>query len=235
MQFNFKILNKIDDLILTTYKQLVEQDRKSQKQEEKKQEEGEQKKEQSHMLHLIFLAFKTKFNAKFNLETNEGFQNNFLSLIGDKSVQGGLQTVPLEVMPPLKQVPEKLQELKAKGIEQEEIDAAMQMVDEVFTEMADALKVEELLRDMMEYVNDNLEDGEEEIDKWSDSSNFVLEFGRFIIESLKEKVELIFFFKNCFFSLEFFIKDLKETIVAICQVLSAAGVGGDAEEEEDNE
>ena len=86
MQFNFKILNKIDDLILTTYKQLVEQDRKAQKQEEKKQEEGEQKKEQSHMLHLIFLAFKTKFNAKFNLETNEGFQNNFLSLIGDPSI-----------------------------------------------------------------------------------------------------------------------------------------------------
>lgn len=136
-------------------------------------------------------------------------------------------------MPPLKEVPEKLQELKAKGIEQEEIDAAMQMVDGVFSEMADAFKVEELLRDMMEFVNDNLEDGEEEIDKWSDSSNFVLEFGRFIIESLKEKIELIFFFKNCFFSLEFFIKDLKETIVAICQVLSAAGVanGGD----EDNE
>ncbi len=92
----------------------------------------------------------------------------------------------------------------------------MQLIEGVFTELADAFKVEELLRDMMEFVNDNLEDGEEEVDKWSESPVFIQEFGRFIVEFLKEKIELIFFFKNCFFSLEVFIKDLIETIIAIC-------------------
>lgn len=185
------------------------------------------------MLHLIFLAFKTKFNAKFKLDTTEEFQNNFLSFLGDKSMQKALKTVPLEAMGALKQVPDKLKELKKKGITQDEIDEAMQLIEGVFTELADAFKVEELLRDMMEFVNENLEDGEEEVDKWSESPIFIQEFGRFIVEFLKEKVELIFFFKNCFFSLEFFIKDLKETIIAICQVLSGAGAGN--EEGQDDE
>ncbi len=168
------------------------------------------------MLHMIFLAFKTKFNAKFKLDTTEDFQNNLLSFIGDKSMQNGLRTVPLDALEPLKDVPQKLRELKSKGITQDDVNGAMQLIEGVFTELADAFKVEELLRDMMEFVNDNLEDGEEEVDKWSESPVFIQEFGRFIVEFLKEKIELIFFFKNCFFSLEVFIKDLIETVIAIC-------------------
>ncbi|CDW78300.1 calmodulin-like protein 3 [Stylonychia lemnae] len=231
----FKLLSKMDDILLSIIQFYEEQAKKEKKDSGKKLDAADKvaEKQQRHFLHLMSVIIKSKLTASFELDYAESFQNNLLSWIDQQEMQAILNMVPQDALPFLSTLKEDFDQLQGKDGIPEVISSVKSLMESIF----ESIMIKEVLNGMIEFVNENIDDDDkdEEDEKYPENrvDEFIEEICQFTLECFDERMEIMFFFKNCCLSFNLLLKEFRRTLFALGKAYQKVNPASDDEGEDD--
>lgn len=144
-----------------------------------------------------------------------------------------LQIVPAEAAPFLANLKQEAEQLSGND------DLFSEKVVKALTEMTytflDGVSMISVIQGMMDYINENQdqEDHDDSDDEYYEGriKTIFEELIQLLLQSIDDNIEVMFFFRTCFFNFTLHMKDMKSTIGALGHVFSQV-MGTEAEEDE---